>query len=732
MYTNKPFVGLDRLGSSNSAQNNKKQNDANIVDEDMKENITTQDKVAFAKIERAKANNAEEGAVLERPSVHASESTKTEGATSSSYIETIFKQNLYHDGQKQNKASDVHKPLRNYSDFGPVVTKHEKTTSVNKEVKERIKEPYEHKKRREEFSKESDKKQNYLYNSYDEFKDKPHGFDKLESAESETAFDEYKKNYDVALSKLNANSDGSILNQSKNRKDISDITKIRNTGVAPMVNNREGYEDKFDHRSQKLENVTLKKRLPYYDGSQEGRVDKYNALSVLSDDGKSRLPSDLAHLDFVPLYFHDLVNKKFIPFRCYLKSLDDQNDANWTTVNYLGRADGVGVYTGFTRSVTLSFETVTTALEELHPMWQRINYLVGLTRPADYTNSEFENSKSPTEQQKVSSFIVPPLVKFNMGDLYVEQPVLITSVAVAVPDGNWELGNNESDRTHQYNYANGSIKREGRTAIYPKSCELTVSMTLLEKNIPKTQQRHFGHHFEDGQATYSVPQSKKSKFDPNKGFNDQLIWYEENDTQQSKLEERDVIDEDTNTDVNSRQQDRVNSAKNSDNNRPRNILKNATQAINSVTEQPTPTPKQDEDTETALVFKMCTGDDSFANIIVRVADDKQLATEFRSGDVVKLVQASGRKSDYCYEFISHIEGVKANQISENDSTFMSIVEGGVLGHGITDFEIRVGSPSNKISVSQSASIVYNSCDDCMSSGGKSPFDITIPRITGGV
>ena len=111
-------------------------------------------------------------------------------------------------------------------------------------------------------------------------------------------------------------------------------------------------------------------------------------MSVLDsregDDTNFNRLQKYANLDFIPLYFHDLVNRKFIPFRSYLKSLDDQHDATRIETQYLGRADVVGVYQGFTRNVNLSFECVSFSLAELHPMWQRINYLVGLTRPAGY------------------------------------------------------------------------------------------------------------------------------------------------------------------------------------------------------------------------------------------------------------------------------------------------------------------------------------------------------------
>ena len=38
----------------------------------------------------------------------------------------------------------------------------------------------------------------------------------------------------------------------------------------------------------------------------------------------------LSEDDLIPLYFRDLVNKKFIPFRAFLTDVSESSDANWS------------------------------------------------------------------------------------------------------------------------------------------------------------------------------------------------------------------------------------------------------------------------------------------------------------------------------------------------------------------------------------------------------------------
>ena len=62
----------------------------------------------------------------------------------------------------------------------------------------------------------------------------------------------------------------------------------------------------------------------------------------------------LSEDDLIPLYFHDLVNKKFIPFRAFLTDVSESSDANWSRLDILEGQMGSNIFR-FTRTLSVGF-----------------------------------------------------------------------------------------------------------------------------------------------------------------------------------------------------------------------------------------------------------------------------------------------------------------------------------------------------------------------------------------
>ena len=116
------------------------------------------------------------------------------------------------------------------------------------------------------------------------------------------------------------------------------------------------------------------------------------------------------------------------------------------------------------------------SVKEMLPMWQRINYLMGLTKPANYKNG----------------FIVPPLVMKTIGDIYKNQPIVINSINMTIPDNaTWET---VSDSTDTYEYLNGRLRSnvDMTLAQFPREAEISIDANILEKETPKVGRNNFG------------------------------------------------------------------------------------------------------------------------------------------------------------------------------------------------------------------------------------------------
>jgi hypothetical protein len=231
-------------------------------------------------------------------------------------------------------------------------------------------------------------------------------------------------------------------------------------------------------------------------------VDYVNSLQVLTSEefDKQYVNNEKFGVygpDIVKFYFYDIVNEKYIPFNATVKSINDNNNASWETVEYLGRPDKLFYYKGFERQVSFNFTVNAHSVKELMPMWQRINYLVGLTRPSNYT------------LQQYGGYMVPPMVQLTLGDFYKNHFVIITSCNVTIPDdASWETIPEESNQEWSYG-PNKAIQwfnpdtiidprqnkatSKGRIAQFPRTAEISVQMNVLEKDRPKTGRAIWGN-----------------------------------------------------------------------------------------------------------------------------------------------------------------------------------------------------------------------------------------------
>ena len=236
--------------------------------------------------------------------------------------------------------------------------------------------------------------------------------------------------------------------------------------------------------------------------------DTYNAMLPLSGN-RGFIPNELVAVekdsaqskDIIFFYFFDLINNVYLPFRATVNGLSEQNSADWEDITYMGRADKQFVYKGFSRDMNLSFSVYANSVKELIPMWKRINYLVGLTRPAKYTgkavvtntNTEILNDffssmgEAPAVTGNESQFIYPPMVTLRLGDLYYDQPCVISSISVNIPDDtNWESYRGDEE----YSYIagpNSSINLfNTNSRQLPLKADISMTMKLLEKSQSMT------------------------------------------------------------------------------------------------------------------------------------------------------------------------------------------------------------------------------------------------------
>ncbi len=204
-------------------------------------------------------------------------------------------------------------------------------------------------------------------------------------------------------------------------------------------------------------------------------VNKSDLINVLNVQTET---NSFIDKDLIKFYFYDIYNQKYIPFRATVKGINERSVSSWDDFQYIGNADKVYNYKGFTRSLTFSFNVVAMSVKEMLPMWQRINYLMGLSKPESYKNG----------------FIVPPLVMLTIGDIYNNQPIVINSIGMTIPDNaTWETIPGSNFVT-KYVYLNGRLKSNDNVTLaqFPREAEISIDANILEKEKPKVGRNNFG------------------------------------------------------------------------------------------------------------------------------------------------------------------------------------------------------------------------------------------------
>jgi hypothetical protein len=173
--------------------------------------------------------------------------------------------------------------------------------------------------------------------------------------------------------------------------------------------------------------ASISTTLEAYKPDGSGPSDTTKTLGGVTKKGTAGYHGDLVNLlpygdmetesDLVKFQFKDLVNNKFIVFRATVSGLTDSISPEWSSERYIGRADSVHVYKGAERALSFSFTIAPTTKQELFTLWEKLNYLTGLTYPS------YDENK-----------MVSPWIEFTYGDMYNAVPGFIENLSYTIPD----------------------------------------------------------------------------------------------------------------------------------------------------------------------------------------------------------------------------------------------------------------------------------------------------------
>ena len=160
-------------------------------------------------------------------------------------------------------------------------------------------------------------------------------------------------------------------------------------------------------------------------------------------------------IDFIPFKFRDMVNGKWIIFRAILESVSDTSSPEYAEESYIGRPDKVYVYRGSTRNFNVTFKVMPKSVQEIITLWEKLNYLRGLTYPSIKQNR-----------------MVAPFASVTVGDMVSKLPVLLQSLNYSIDtQSTWEI-------------------KPGLRL--PKLIQISADMRVIEPKLPQTTGKFYG------------------------------------------------------------------------------------------------------------------------------------------------------------------------------------------------------------------------------------------------
>jgi hypothetical protein len=210
----------------------------------------------------------------------------------------------------------------------------------------------------------------------------------------------------------------------------------------------------IEKRKQNLDNFSKNKNNESSYGIAVNTSGVYKESDGLNIDN-----TPIDELDTVPLKFTSIHRGRSVNFLSTITGLTETLSPSWDSGKFIGSPFSYYTYSGIERSVSFNFKVFSLNAEEHKAGWDKINFLNTLVFPQGFYSE--------------SSAIVPPFIKFTMGDLYKGKFAFIESLSHTWSESTpWEI-NKKVD-----SISNEGVDMEGYRL--PMITDVSITIKFLE------------------------------------------------------------------------------------------------------------------------------------------------------------------------------------------------------------------------------------------------------------
>jgi hypothetical protein len=211
----------------------------------------------------------------------------------------------------------------------------------------------------------------------------------------------------------------------------------------------------YGKRGKDLTNPLSKDIMKVYSPGNTGMIDPIWKINQTNKEAVD---------DFVKFMFHDLNTNERFRFRAYIENVAENFNPSWQEVKILGRADSPYIYQGFERTVGISFKVAALSRGDLMLMWDQLERLAKTTVPKYQSNYKMKG----------------PLVKFTLGNWFINTPAFIKSLSYTVDNETpWEINLGDSN-------IYGPNANEYNVGELPMTVSVQVDLQIFGEVRPET------------------------------------------------------------------------------------------------------------------------------------------------------------------------------------------------------------------------------------------------------
>jgi hypothetical protein len=155
----------------------------------------------------------------------------------------------------------------------------------------------------------------------------------------------------------------------------------------------------------------------------------------------------------------------FLFFRAYINDIGDNFKGEWQPYKYVGRAENFYKYTGFSRDISLSFTIYAHSRDEMIPLYEKLNRLLGTTAPRYLGND---------------GYMTGNFIRITVGDYFNNLPGIINNINIKPSfEAGWDI--NRDTKGKLYNSTNKNLN----VGQIPRMIEVDMTFTPIHDFTPE-------------------------------------------------------------------------------------------------------------------------------------------------------------------------------------------------------------------------------------------------------